>query len=183
MEKCAASVILVKNNTTPALDSEHGMQQRKMTLDMGRIAIVCAVDGVNERSTGSFDMAQHFARHGDSVHVLHVNDTDKAVTPRHAAGMYTSAAAVTEKFKGECDKATSASGNDVVSKFVSIPKKVSIKDSLLQYSDDVAADLLVLGSLQLAKSTTDGNTMGSVSAAAAKKSTAHILVAKGFGGF
>lgn len=110
MEKCAASVILVKNNTTPALDSEHGMQQRKMTLDMGRIAIVCAVDGVNERSTGSFDMAQHFARHGDSVHVLHVNDTDKAVTPRHAAGMYTSAAAVTEKFKGECDKATSASG-------------------------------------------------------------------------
>ena len=53
----------------------------------------------------------------------------------------------------------------------------------LQYSDDVAADLLVLGSLQLAKSTTDGNTMGSVSAAAAKKSTAHILVAKGFGGF
>jgi len=181
MEKCAASVILVKNNTTPVLESDHGMQQRKQMLDMGRITIVCAVDGVNERSTGSFDMAQHFARQGDSVHVLHVNDTDKAISTSNSAS--TCDAAVAQKFKGECDKATSASGNDVVSKFVSIPKKVSIKDSILQYSDDVAADLLILGSLQLAKCPTDGNTMGSVSAAAAKKSIAHILVAKGFGGF
>ena len=85
--------------------------------------------------------------------------------------------AVALYYKAECSKASSRFSKATF-KFETVPlAKGSIAQTLLNYMESMLADLVIVGSVALGKG--DGS-LGSVSAAIAKKTAANVLIAKNF---
>lgn len=112
---------------------------------------------------------------GDSIEVVHVQDSERAggSTPRD--GVLDTKAYYTDL----CAK-SAVSHEGVSFEYKSLPKKGSIRDTLLTYGEESLADLVVMGSVELAKPGSSSTQLGSVSAAVAKKTQGHILICKHF---
>jgi nucleotide-binding universal stress UspA family protein len=175
MQQCTTPVLLVKGLATPGLDSNEGMMRRRMrqSHDEARLTVVCAVTSEGDLSRECFDLSARFARTGDSVKVVHVQDIAGTTDVR----------VVRSYFEGECRKQEEAKPGTSFT-YHNIPKKGSVRETLLTKVEDWLADVLVLGSVELAtaKPGVDGAVLGSVSSAVAKKTQCHTLIAKSFKG-
>lgn len=177
LTKCHRPVILTKELGTPCLSSDEGMKKRKEGSEPS--VLLVGVDG-SPVSRQCFDLAYHFARPGDLVRVVHVDDTDHAVTHQASNFEMIGSSAIGKYYTDLCAK--SASMKDGVSfRYEALPKKGSIKETLLLAADqeDCCADLFILGSIELTQPHKDVY-LGSVSAAVAKRTPAHTLIAKHF---
>ena len=187
MALCSAPVILCKPKATPLLDTVKGMQSR---LD-GRAGtvIIVPVDGTRI-SQKSFDMALRFVKRGDDIHVVFIRSGDRSVSRVGENNPLIGDSAVEKYYKQECEKAAMRfSGSSFA--FHALPlKKGSVTDTIIDYTEDVLADLIIMGSAELAKAhqmrspgqspRKDNIALGSVSAAVARKTQAHIIIAKHF---
>ena len=72
-----APVVLVKPKATPALDASVNSLYDRMAGKSGMMVLVC-VDGT-KLSQKSFDMALRFVKRGDTVHAVHVQNTDESM--------------------------------------------------------------------------------------------------------
>ena len=86
--------------------------------------------------------------------------------------------AIATYYKDNCMRAE-FSHDDVSFTFVPLPYKGGVTQTVLKYTEEILADLIIMGSIEL----TDPKNplyLGSVSAAIAKRTQAHVLVAKNF---
>lgn len=177
LTKCHRPVVLAKELGTPCIGSEDGMLSRREGKAPG--VILVAVDG-SPTSRRCFDLAYHFARPGDTVRVVHVLDTDQHLTDQATNFEQFGSSAVGKHYTDRCLKSATAK-EGVAFRYDALPKRGSIKDTLLAAADDEAlvADLIILGSIELTQPHKDVY-LGSVSAAVAKRTPAHTLIAKHF---
>ena len=171
-----APVILVKRNATPNLESKDMLAERREG-KMGMMIVVC-VDG-SFLSQKSFDMAMRFVKPGDTVRVVHVHNSDAGMTNARTESMaLVGNSAIANYYKDNCMRAE-FSHDQVSFSFVPLPYKGGVTDTVLQYTEAQLADLIILGSVELTDPKSN-HYLGSVSAAIAKRTQAHVLVAKNF---
>ena len=129
--------------------------------------------------------ASHVAKPSDTIIMLHVVNTDRdagrpAGTPRDTSeAAVVGTKEITKFYSDRRDKMRQAKPGVKV-EFVKVdPGKQSIKQVILDYieHDDVLADLLILGSVELSNTATPG-TFGSIAAAVAKNSPCSVMVVK-----
>ena len=137
------------------------------------MTIVCAVPSSGQLGRSCFDLSARFARSGDSVKVVHVLDTQGTKDTKEVKTYY----------EGECSKQEAAKPGTSFTYHL-VPKKGSVRETLLEKTEEWLADVLVLGSVELASANLgpDGSVLGSVSSAVAKKSQCHTLIAKAWKG-
>ena len=152
MQISAVPVMLCKSNATRGVDSEQGMSDRRMrsSNDDAKLTIICAVDSTSHLSRACFDLSARFARPGDWVQVVHVLDSDKALTTRNEELESVGASAVAAYFKEECSKQQETKGMRI--EYIGLPKRVSVRETLLERAESCLADIIVLGSVELTKS-------------------------------
>ena len=179
-------VILVKKKATPDIDDERRLRDRTMSdgsAGSAGIHIMCCVDG-STLSQRCLDYATHIAQGGDTVSVLFVRDTDKAmIHMSHAANAKLGESQVESSYRDQIAKLDECTPNTTF-RFTAKSKHGSIPDTLLEVSESeqMPADIVLLGSVQLAKVGTDGEAMGlgSVSAVVLQKTGAHPMIVKNF---
>ena len=186
MLKLPAPVVFVKKPGFDCLNTTKGTDELKMHIKgQGKPAvIVCCVDGTPV-ATRSVDIALHMAKPCDRVIIYHVINSDRDAFSAFGARRNMSMAAIvgTANIKAAyADVAQKARDHDDLDvTFVAQPmaKGKSIKTQILDYieSDDVLADWLVLGSLELGNDQTPGS-FGSVAATVAEKCQCSILIVK-----
>ena len=180
MEACRAPVILVKQKATPLIDQRDGIQARYE----GRASqvIVVPVDG-GLPSQKCFDMALRFAKKGDEVRALHVVNTDKHVLrPTAEPHQMLGDSAVKTYYEAACAKAAHERGGGVSFSFEELrcPRGGSVSDAIVIKVEELLADIVICGSVELARASQDHLHLGSVSANVAKRTSAHVLIAKEF---
>ena len=176
----------MKKKATPDIDDEAKLRAR--TQDTGSagsagIHIMCCVDG-STLSQRCIDYATHIAQEGDIVSVLFVRDTDKAmINASHAANAKLGESKVESTYRDQITKLDECTPNTTF-RFSTKNKHGSIPDTILEVSesDDHPADIILLGSVQLAKVGSDGEaiSLGSVSAVVLQKTGAHPIIVKNF---
>jgi len=177
MNDCAAPVILAKPVGVPSLDGPKFYEKRQHGDPM---TIVLPVDG-SQMSQKSFDMAARLVKPGDVVKVLHVSNSDKQMLrPNGEANAMLGETALVQYYKGECAKASSRF--QAAFEFCQTPiQSSSISTTILKFEDAIQADMIIMASNEMAKdSATGAGTLGSVASTVAKKTFAHMLIAKSF---
>ncbi|KAL1530470.1 hypothetical protein AB1Y20_001372 [Prymnesium parvum] len=172
-EVCKVPVVIVKSTHSPITmpDVRRGMRPSCSGNPNGLLYVVC-IDGSN-LARMAFDTAVLFAKRQDSIHLLHIRDSGRSVT---------SFADDTEKMKSmyeaECTKLVSLR---VVKSaiFVVVPQSQSIKDHIMEYVDSTMCDLVIMGSVELSKSTRKFK-LGSVCSSVSRESAAHACIVKNF---
>jgi len=177
MGKCRAPVLLAKPKATPALGTTKGTQLRRDG-QLG-ITIVVAVDG-SHIAQKCFDMAMRFVKKGDTVTCFHVKNADREVLHAAEANSLIGSSAVETYYKGECAKAGSRVAAGFSFQARPMSRSGSISQTIIDFAEEALADMVILGSVELGKPGADVSTLGSVAAAVAKKTSAHVLVAKHF---
>jgi len=182
MASCTAPVILCKPKGTPLLDTTQGMQRRLATPSTVGTTIVVAVDG-GHVSQKCFDMALRFVTRKDTVYICHVQNSDQDVEGASAAqNTLLGNSAVASYYASECAKAQSRF-NGATFEFMPLTMvKHSVVETILEFTerDEVLADLIIMGSVELGKLGSKVLALGSVSAAIARRTPAHVLIAKHF---
>ena len=174
MSVCKAPVIIAKPKAVPKLDSTKFLEDRRGGAGM---VIIVTVDG-SSIAQKSFDMMLRFVHPGDEVHCVFVSTTDEKAVRPGAANALLGNSAVRTYYKQECARAGDRF-SQASFEFTSVPlKKASVTDTLIGFVEEKVADLVILGSVELAKAT--GEALGSVSAAVAKKTDANVLISKHF---
>ena len=153
MAKVKIPVILVKGKATPALDSDDMMRKRSMLSPEAAAQIICCVDG-GHLSQRCFDVATQLARRGDTVTVLSVSDPDHA-TPHTPRGTGADQALMDERgvkayYESECSKAMSTNPL-ITTRFEQQRKAGTIRDSIINRVEELEADIILMGSIELAK--------------------------------
>lgn len=177
MSLCHAPVLLAKPKGIPALDDLKFLQKRNA--GAGTL-IAIAVDS-SAISQKCFDMAVRMVKRGDKVKVINVVNTDRAAERPDAVNSMLGDSAVHIYYTQECSKATASSGCSF--EFVQIKLKGNnVATTIVEYTEEILVDLLIMGSVTLAGLTQNQakQTLGSVSANVAKKTSAHVLIAKHF---
>jgi len=179
MATCSAPVILCKPKGTPALDSTKGMQMRGQGVSGTKIVV--SVDG-SKISQKCFDMSLRFVKPADMIHVVHVQNSDQNMLRPGASNSLLGNSAIDTYYSQECAKAEHRFPR---SRFVyqALPiQKASVVETILAYTESVLADMIIMGSVELGKasSLSKGLALGSVSAAIARRTPAHVLIAKNF---
>ena len=176
MDKCRAPVIVAKPKGIPVLDAKDFYEKRGSNADYGMTVLV-AVDG-SKIAQKAFDMALRMVRSGDMVKVVHVANTDKAgINPQREAMEIHGDSAISSQYKDLCGKAMAMLTN-VDFDFEAVPlKEASIMKTIHDVAEAQMADLIVMGSVELAKK---NGALGSVCAGVAKNTLANMLVAKNF---
>jgi len=161
MAKSHAPVIITKQKATPQIDKDDFFHKRRAGEGMNVVAALS--DPKEPMALKSFDMATRIVQPADSCYGLHVQ------------GMNT-----TEALKGYWASECSKAGSNFA--FTCVPSvRMSIDSAIIKYCDDedgILADMIILNSAELAKA--DGQQIGSVSAAVAKSTEAHVLISKHF---
>ena len=180
MRASHAPVILAKPKGTPKLDTTHGMEQRASGAASNTTVI--AVDG-SWISQKCFDMAVRFVKAGDEVIALHLVNTDVSMTRQDiAANSLLGDRAIASYYENECAKATMAGDPQCNFRFATckLERGGSVAQTILDFTESVLADLVILGSIELGKPRDGADAIGSVCDAVARKTAAHVLVAKHF---
>ena len=175
-------MLLVNGKAYPTVDSEERAQARSRDPKSEAMKIVCCVDG-HSIAQRCWDLSVRLSRDGDSVEALHVIDTDKDATgklntigTREVMSNYKTLASKAAELQPQAEFLAT-----------STPKKGSTTNTILGYTEEgcmlqgeqAPADVLVMGSIELADPSKDLY-LGSVVAAVAKKTEANILVMKHF---
>ena len=163
LTKCKVPVVLVKSG--PRLDLDVARIKRAGRDNTPGLNIMLCLDqhAVTRMAT---DMALAIATKLDSVYAFHV--ATKTEESQHVVHEYTSI----------MDKA-STSGKHANATFVTVEKTKSIKEHIDHFVDDMAIDLIFMGSTELSKPD-KSHFLGSVSSAVTKSTVAHCCVVKNF---
>ena len=169
--------------------------------------------------------ALRFVKPGDSVSVIHIENTDKEMVSSSANNQLVGTKAVCSYYRSECAKAQSRlvgvsflftllqlSSKSIATTILEVrpfhalscpsmpapslpatrlPKASAftvrapflsplLHPLCLQHTEAEMTDLIIMGSVELSKPGADSNAIGSVCAAIARKTQAHILIAKHF---
>lgn len=176
--RCKAPVILVKPKGTPEIDRTEGLEARMA--GKASMSVVVCVDG-SHLSQKAFDMAMRFVKTGDVVRVIHVFNSDQAmVNPKSEELALLGNSAIHTYYRDCCRRAEFAV-DSVRFLFHPLKFRESVTETILGFteSQEVLADVIIMGSIEL----TDPKNklfLGSVCAAVAKRTLAHMLVAKNF---
>lgn len=181
MVTCRAPVVIAKPKATSKMDTKRGMSDRAM--NKAAMTIVVPVDA-RMASQKCFDMALRFAKKGDIVHVVHVINSDKMMLRPHAEpNELIGDSAVRQYYKSACAKAEFERNGATEFEFVQeqTRKGSSVSDAIVAKCEELLADIVIMSSIELARSDGGANIhLGSVSAAVAKRTGAHVLIAKSF---
>ena len=142
------------------------------------MTVVVAVDA-SLISQKCFDMTLRMVKRGDVVKVIHITNSDQRMEQASSSNSLLGDSAISSYYSQECSKACMRIGGCEF-EYAEVPLigRESVSNTILEYTERALADLIILGSVELAKP--DGSALGSVSAAVAKKTPAHILIAKHF---
>jgi len=174
MGKCQAPVILAKPKGVTLLENPQFLTKRREGAGM---SIVVTVDS-SQISQKCLDMTLRIAKPGDHVQIVHVTNSDQQMMRPGAANRLLGESAVMMYYKNECNKAR-VRLPDVIFEVEAVPiMREGVVDTILAYSEERLADLIIIGSVALAK--LDGPALGSITAAVAKKTQANVLIAKHF---
>lgn len=190
MLKVQCPVILVKAKGFDCLSNKDELALRAKHKPPESISVkppvfVICVDGTPVSTKGA-DIASTFAvAPSDTLTLFHVINSDRdagkgaAGTPRSSSASAVVGTPAIEKYYSGMASKFQTTKPGVTSSFVKRPLKNSIKEVICNYieEDDVVADLLVLGSAELANAETPG-TFGSIAAATAKKAPCSVMVIK-----
>ena len=149
-----------------AFDMQRSLRTSRIPLHI----VVCADGGATSR--GAFDEALRFCKAGDTLSVLHVD------VP--APGQEAFEAMTRRYWTDECEKVSFSRGGLAV-EFVPAPLGGrSIVDVILKFLEARRSHLCVLGSVQL-MATRDGDVLGSVAQAVARRTKTSCCIVKNYG--
>jgi len=188
--RCSRPVMLIRNGMDT---TDEAMRRREKGGEP--FSIMCAVSDTGELSTSAFDLAAHLAGPADKVAVVNVPDTDSSATPRGSAEGKNNAQRVKEFFTDLCGR--KSAGDGACFGFEAVRKGTSsIRDTLIAKADTLdeekgtVADVVIMGSFELAATRRSSSSqlpgvgaapaLGSVAAAVAKRSEAHVVITKPF---
>eukprot|EP00322_Chrysochromulina_rotalis_P028726 CAMPEP_0115842182 /NCGR_PEP_ID=MMETSP0287-20121206/7668_1 /TAXON_ID=412157 /ORGANISM="Chrysochromulina rotalis, Strain UIO044" /LENGTH=320 /DNA_ID=CAMNT_0003295843 /DNA_START=14 /DNA_END=976 /DNA_ORIENTATION=+ len=171
---CKAPVILCKPKGVLQLDSRTFFSDRQGGAGM---VVLVAVDA-SRISQKCFDMTLRMVKPGDVVKVVHISNSDQSMAMPSSQNSLLGDSAIRTYYDQECSKAATRLSSTIFEFEEVALKGSSVSKTIIQHAERVLADLVILGSVELAK--LDGQALGSVSAAVARTTQANVLVAKNF---
>jgi len=176
MTICHAPVILAKPKGIAKLDTPQFLTERRAGTGM---VVAVAVDS-SRISQKCFDMTLRLVQRGDIVKIVHVTNSDENVLRPGAVNTLLGNSAIRQYYQQECSKAC-AIKLGCHFEFEETPVgKHGVAQALLDYLEVVLADLVIMGSIELTHVKPGSDALGSVAATIAKKTPAHVLIAKHF---
>jgi len=172
-ETCKVPVVIVKSTQSPVTAPELARGKRPSRCgDTAGLHYAVCVDASN-LSRMAFDTALLFARKVDSLHLIHIENTDLAVTDRNVD----QAEMVRRLYLAECEKLVNL-GQVKEATLSVVLKKQSIKEHINEFVESRLVDVVLMGSAELSKARK--NKLGSVCSSVGRDSYAHVCIVKNF---